>query len=126
MRRSKASYTSRSMPHILVAQDRIHSNLRGRGLDWQDGDVILLENTRFYKMEEKNDKDFSKQLAAPYDMSVTLSRFVSLSSVSVLLSFSLSLSLSLSFVRARAAPYGMSVLELKLVIKEFYRFPFYS
>jgi hypothetical protein len=73
MRKSKTSYTIRSMPHTLVAQDRIHSNLRERGLDWQDGDVILLENTRFYKMEEKNDKDFSKQLAAPYDMSVSLS-----------------------------------------------------
>jgi 3-phosphoglycerate kinase len=48
-------------------------------LDWQDGDVILLENTRFYKMEEKNDKDFSKQLAAPYDMSVSISPALSLS-----------------------------------------------
>ena len=67
--------------------------------------MILLENTRFYKMEEKNDKDFSKQLAAPYDMSVSLS------------------SVSLSLSRARASPYDMSVPEVKHALKELHRFP---
>ena len=30
----------------------------------------LLENVRFYTEEEKNDKSFSKKLAAPFDMYV--------------------------------------------------------
>ncbi|HOK53977.1 MAG TPA: phosphoglycerate kinase, partial [Armatimonadota bacterium] len=30
----------------------------------QDGDVVLLENVRFYSQEEKNDLDFAKQLAS--------------------------------------------------------------
>ena len=30
----------------------------------KDGDVLILENTRFHKGEEKNDPEFSKQLAA--------------------------------------------------------------
>ena len=34
----------------------------------KDGDVILLENLRFYKQEEKNDADFSKQLAENADI----------------------------------------------------------
>lgn len=36
----------------------------------KDGEVILLENVRFYKEEEKNVKEFSKKLAAPFDMYV--------------------------------------------------------
>lgn len=32
------------------------------------GDVLLLENLRFYKGEEKNDKDFTDQLGAFYDV----------------------------------------------------------
>jgi len=35
-----------------------------------EGDVILLENTRFYKEEEKNEKGFVEKLAAPFDMFV--------------------------------------------------------
>ena len=35
--------------------------------DAQPGDVILLENLRFYKGEEKNDPEFSKQLAEEID-----------------------------------------------------------
>jgi len=38
--------------------------------EMKDGDVILLENTRFYKEEEKNVKEFSEKLAAPFDMYV--------------------------------------------------------
>merc|ERR1712127_593993 len=35
-----------------------------------DGDVILLENTRFYKEEEKNVPEFAEKLAANADMFV--------------------------------------------------------
>ncbi|MEM8797168.1 MAG: phosphoglycerate kinase [Pseudomonadota bacterium] len=35
-----------------------------------DGDVLLLENTRFYEGEEKNDPDFASQLAENGDMFV--------------------------------------------------------
>lgn len=36
----------------------------------KDGEVLLLENTRFYKAEEKNDPDFTKKLAANGDLYV--------------------------------------------------------
>lgn len=35
-----------------------------------DGEVMLLENVRFYPAETKNDPDFAKQLAAPFDLFV--------------------------------------------------------
>eukprot|EP00934_Nitzschia_sp_Nitz4_P004268 Nitzschia sp. Nitz4//scaffold223_size33660//2750//4218//NITZ4_007869-RA/size33660-augustus-gene-0.18-mRNA-1//1//CDS//3329542613//4258//frame0 len=35
-----------------------------------DGDVIMLENTRFYKEETKNDPAFVEKLAAPFDLYV--------------------------------------------------------
>ena len=38
--------------------------------DMQDGDVVLLENVRFYAGEEKNDIDFSTQLARGFDVYV--------------------------------------------------------
>ncbi len=33
----------------------------------EDDEVVLLENVRFYKEEKKNDKDFAKKLAEPFD-----------------------------------------------------------
>ncbi|KRA00433.1 phosphoglycerate kinase [Mesorhizobium sp. Root157] len=36
----------------------------------KDGEVLLLENTRFYKAEEKNDPDFTRKLAANGDLYV--------------------------------------------------------
>eukprot|EP00291_Cryptomonas_curvata_P017123 CAMPEP_0172171806 /NCGR_PEP_ID=MMETSP1050-20130122/12097_1 /TAXON_ID=233186 /ORGANISM="Cryptomonas curvata, Strain CCAP979/52" /LENGTH=495 /DNA_ID=CAMNT_0012843279 /DNA_START=24 /DNA_END=1511 /DNA_ORIENTATION=+ len=36
----------------------------------KNGECCLLENVRFYPEEEKNDKAFSKKLAAPFDMYV--------------------------------------------------------
>lgn len=36
----------------------------------KDGDVIMLENTRFYKEETKNEPEFVKKLAAPFDLYV--------------------------------------------------------
>jgi phosphoglycerate kinase len=38
--------------------------------DLKDGDVLLLENLRFHKEEEKNDPNFAKQLAKPGDVYV--------------------------------------------------------
>merc|ERR1712051_133268 len=35
-----------------------------------EGELILLENTRFYKEEEKNEPGFVEKLAAPFDMFV--------------------------------------------------------
>lgn len=35
-----------------------------------EGDVIMLENTRFYKEETKNEEGFVEKLAAPFDMYV--------------------------------------------------------
>ncbi len=39
----------------------------GDGMWWQGGEVLLLENVRFHKEEEKNDIEFSKQLAKGID-----------------------------------------------------------
>jgi phosphoglycerate kinase len=36
----------------------------------KDGEVMLLENVRFYKEETKNEPGFAKELAAPFDMFV--------------------------------------------------------
>merc|ERR1712113_677410 len=35
-----------------------------------DGDVLMLENTRFYKEETKNEPEFVEKLAAPFDLFV--------------------------------------------------------
>lgn len=34
------------------------------------GDIALMENVRFYKEEEDNDKDFSREMAKPFDLFV--------------------------------------------------------
>merc|ERR1719390_39335 len=36
----------------------------------EDGDVLMLENTRFYKEETKNEAEFVEKLAAPFDLFV--------------------------------------------------------
>ena len=35
-----------------------------------EGDVLMLENTRFYKEETKNESEFVEKLAAPFDLFV--------------------------------------------------------
>ena len=42
----------------------------GEALDGLDGGVVLLENSRFYPGETKNDPDFSEELAAPFELYV--------------------------------------------------------
>ena len=39
-------------------------------MDMADGDVVLLENLRFYNGEEENDDTFAKKLASGYDIFV--------------------------------------------------------
>jgi len=46
--------------------DEVGANVKAM----KDGDVILLENSRFYKEEEKNDTEFAKKMAAPFDVFV--------------------------------------------------------
>ena len=53
---------------VKMAPDCVGDDVKKMVDGMKDGDVILLENTRFYKEEEKNVKDFSKKLAAPFDM----------------------------------------------------------
>jgi len=38
--------------------------------DMKNGELMVLENTRFYKQEEKNEAGFVEKLAAPFDMFV--------------------------------------------------------
>ena len=51
---------------------RLHRRCGRQGASprMKDGDVLLLENTRFHKGEEKNDADFTKALAANGDIYV--------------------------------------------------------
>jgi 3-phosphoglycerate kinase len=42
----------------------------GNALDGLDGGVVLLENSRFYPGETKNDAGFAEELAAPFDLYV--------------------------------------------------------
>lgn len=49
----------------FAKDDRVVSdNVKGIVSKMKDGDVILLENTRFRKEEEKNDENFAKELAS--------------------------------------------------------------
>jgi phosphoglycerate kinase len=54
--------------HIHFADDCIGENTLNMVNNLKDGDVLLLENLRFYKQEEANDGNFSKQLASYGDV----------------------------------------------------------
>ncbi len=49
---------------VKMASDVIGDSAKSLTSAMQDGDVVLLENVRFHKEEEKNDPEFSKQLAS--------------------------------------------------------------
>ncbi len=49
---------------IAFAADCIGEEATSKAMALKDGDVLLLENLRFHKEEEKNDAEFSKQLAS--------------------------------------------------------------
>ena len=56
--------------HVAFAKDCIGDAAAEAVNAMNDGDVLLLENTRFHKGEEKNDADFVKALAANGDIYV--------------------------------------------------------
>ncbi len=49
---------------VKMAADVIGESAKALTADMQDGDVVLLENVRYHKEEEKNDAAFSKELAS--------------------------------------------------------------
>ncbi|PDT01219.1 phosphoglycerate kinase [Rhizobium chutanense] len=55
---------------VLTASDCIGEAAASAVAAMNDGDILLLENTRFHKGEEKNDPDFTKALAANGDIYV--------------------------------------------------------
>ncbi len=56
--------------NVILAPDCIGSKTEKIVNDMKAGDVVLLENLRFHKEEEKNDPDFAKQLASLGDVYV--------------------------------------------------------
>src|SRR5687767_10267837 len=49
---------------VLFVDDCVGPEAESKVAELQDGGVLLLENLRFHKEEEKNDDGFAKQLAA--------------------------------------------------------------
>ena len=49
---------------VKLAKDVVGEDAKRLAAGLQDGDVMLLENVRFHKEEEKNDPEFAKKLAA--------------------------------------------------------------
>lgn len=55
---------------VIVADDVIGEDAKAKASALKDGEVLLLENVRFHAEEEKNDPDFSKELASLADVFV--------------------------------------------------------
>lgn len=55
---------------VVLAADVIGEDAKAKAAALKDGDVMLLENVRFHKEEEKNDEEFSKSLASFADIFV--------------------------------------------------------
>merc|ERR1719510_2073994 len=55
---------------VALAPDCIGEEVTAMVGDAKEGDVIMLENTRFYKEETKNEPEFVEKLAAPFDLFV--------------------------------------------------------
>lgn len=55
---------------VALAPDCVGDEVAAMIKGGKDGDLFLLENTRFYKEETKNDPEFAKKLAAPFDLFV--------------------------------------------------------
>ena len=55
---------------VQFADDCVGDEVKAKVAALQDGEVLLLENLRFHKEEEKNDDDFAKQLASLCDVYV--------------------------------------------------------
>lgn len=56
--------------NVTLAPDCIGDEVAKIVKDANEGDVLMLENTRFYKEETKNDPEFVEKLAAPFDLFV--------------------------------------------------------
>jgi phosphoglycerate kinase len=52
---------------VAFASDCVGPEAEAKSKELKDGDVLVLENVRFHPEEEKNDENFSKQLAALCD-----------------------------------------------------------
>ncbi len=57
--------------HIWFATDTIGESAKAAIADMKEGEIVLLENTRFHKEEEKNDPAFAKALADLADIFVS-------------------------------------------------------
>ncbi len=55
---------------IAFAKDTIGPDAKAKAAALKDGEVLLIENTRFDKREEKNDPEFAKELASMADIFV--------------------------------------------------------
>ncbi|NJM47327.1 MAG: phosphoglycerate kinase [Alkalinema sp. RU_4_3] len=55
---------------VIKTNDCIGDEVATKAAAMQDGDVMLLENVRFYPEEEKNDPEFAKKLASVADLYV--------------------------------------------------------
>jgi len=55
---------------VAFAEDCVGPKAQAAIAKMKDGDILCLENTRFYPEEEKNDKEFAKKLAALGDIFV--------------------------------------------------------
>ncbi|EEF84200.1 phosphoglycerate kinase [Borreliella spielmanii] len=56
---------------VKMLSDCIGSEIVNSTLQMKDGDIVLLENVRFYAEEEKNDKNFAKKLSESGDVFVS-------------------------------------------------------
>ncbi len=60
-----AAYLSKALGfEVKMAADVVGESAKAIAASLQDGEVELIENVRFHKEEEKNDPEFSKQLAS--------------------------------------------------------------
>lgn len=57
--------------NIWFAEDTIGESAQAAIADMKDGEIVLLENVRFYKEETDNDPEFAKKLAALADIYVS-------------------------------------------------------
>src|SRR5213078_4613474 len=68
--RDPAESVADTMAAVRFADDCIGPQVEKMASELKDGDVLLLENLRFHKEEEKNDPNFAKQLAKLGDIYV--------------------------------------------------------
>jgi phosphoglycerate kinase len=70
IQRDPEESTADTMAAVRFADDSIGPAVEKMAAELKDGDVLLLENLRFHKEEEKNDPNFARQLAKLGDIYV--------------------------------------------------------